>query len=401
MKIALVWKNDYPWDVRVEKFCKTLISFGHEVHIIARNLKRGKTEENSGGIIIHRIEPRNGNFLNTVTSIPAFFNPVWFATIHSVCKKNNIHLIIVRDLPLVVTGVIVGRRLAIPVVFDMAELYSAMWADLNRIGGFRPLNYILKNPLVGRYLERYSINSVDHTFVVIDEAKKALLELGADEKRVSIVSNTPDINEMEKLKMAGEEKRWEGRTVLFYHGYINVGRGLEAVIRSMPQLIKKFKDLLLVLIGTGEGFEPFKDLCQELNVEKNIEFVGWLDFHQIPSMINEASICIIPHLATEHKNTTIPNKLFDYMACGKPVVVADAKPLKRIVEEERCGLVFESGSSESFIRIVTQMLQNPSLAQNMGENGYRAVKRRYNWEYDSRVLKHVIEDLKKKTRVTS
>ena len=82
------------------------------------------------------------------------------------------------------------------------------------------------------------------------------------------------------------------------------------------------------------------------------------------------------------------------MACGKPVIVSNAEPMKRIVEEERCGLVFGSGSVDSFVNAVTQLINNPSMAQEMGKRGLDAVSRRYNWEHDSLVLKEVIERFK-------
>lgn len=393
MKIALVWKDDYPWDIRVEKIGKALASFGHETHILARNLKKNKTEEVVDGMIVHRLPPLRSDFLNTLSSIPAFFNPRWVWSLYRLCTRQLIDMIIVRDLPLMLSGLLVGRLLRIPVIFDMAELYSAMWADLNAAEG-RWSDYVLKNPRVGKALERIAVKHADHTLVVVEEAKSRLIEMGASESKISIVSNTPSLKEFERLHRAGQaDGRWHGKIVLLYHGHINSARGLETIIQAMPALAAKFDNVMLALIGDGDGLVPFKALSRQLKIEPHVEFTGWLGFEQIPSLIRAATICVIPHLATEHKQTTIPNKLFDYMACGKPVIVSDAGPLKRIVEEEKSGLVFVSGDEVSFIHAATQLIVNPSLRRTLGENGLAAVKRRYNWEHDTEILKNRIEQL--------
>lgn len=397
MKIALVWKSDYPWDVRVEKMSNTLIAYGHDVHILARNQEKKKTEEEVGGARVHRLLPFKVGAVNSASSMPAFFNLYWTRFIYKTCKRNKIDLIIVRDLPLVVNSVIAARLLGVPVVFDMAELYSAMWHDQIKDGEFHLLHYFFKNPVVAKYLERFTIRFVDHTFAVVDEARDALVALGAKKESISIVSNTPDLSKYEVLN-AARPLDWKGKRILFYHGYINVGRGLEVVINSMPELLKHFGDIQFVLVGEGEGIALFKSLCRKLGVEEQVKFAGWMNFDKIPTLIRHSDICVVPHLATEHKNTTIPNKIFDYMACKKPIIVSDARPLKRIVEEERCGAVFESGDTRSFVKAVRKLLGDPAKAKKIGENGYKAVISKYNWTEDSKRMNAVIKSLYKKKR---
>ena len=75
MRIAVVWKNDYPWDVRIEKICNTLRDAGYGVHLICSNTKREKTEENLSGIKVHRLGYFRNGVLNTLYSMPMFFNP--------------------------------------------------------------------------------------------------------------------------------------------------------------------------------------------------------------------------------------------------------------------------------------------------------------------------------------
>jgi len=107
MRIALIWKNDYPWDIRVEKMGRSLLSCGHEIHIIASNNKKEKTHEKLDGLFIHRLKTFKRSTINKIVSTPFFLNPFWVLPIYRVCKKYKVDIIIVRDLPLVLCGIVV------------------------------------------------------------------------------------------------------------------------------------------------------------------------------------------------------------------------------------------------------------------------------------------------------
>jgi glycosyltransferase involved in cell wall biosynthesis len=401
MKICLVWKNEYPWDVRVEKIAKSLIDFGHEVHLVARNLRKEPTMEDVGGIQVHRIVPVPIAFLNKTLSLPVFFNPVWLTTLYKICVRHRIELIVVRDLPLVLTGVIVGKLLGIPVVFDMAENYPALWREINSFGGSGAFSLILKNPRLGAYLEKLCIKHVDKVIVVVEESRDRLINLGVPARKIVVVSNTPDVTLVDRLAendAALYHERWKGRTVLMYQGFVNRARGLRTALYALPALVKRYPKLLLVIAGDGNDLENLKTMSAENGVSAQVEFCGWVDARELPAMMKASSIGLVPHCGTEHKHTTIPNKLFDFMACGKPVIVSSAKPLKRIVEKERAGLVFEADNVESFVGVASQMLDNLADAERMGHRGRNAIVAKYNWANDSSVLKRTIEEFQTITK---
>jgi glycosyltransferase involved in cell wall biosynthesis len=391
MKILIVWKNDYPWDVRVEKISRTLSSVGHDVHILARNTRRDPPRESAEGITIHRVSAATHRYLNLVATLPAFINPVWNRAIARVCERERIDLIVIRDLPLAMSGINIGRRLGIPTVLDMAEDVPAMWRDVIRARPYMVHNYLLKNPLLGRLLEKRCVHRIGHILVVVEEARDRLVALGIDRSKISIVSNTPQLSVFDDSSLGRRDSAPTRETVLFYHGYVNKTRGVETVVRAMPKLVEQHGEISFVVAGQGAELQRLEALSEKLGVGDHVQFLGWVAFDQIPGRIASSDLCIIPHLRTRHKDSTIPNKLFDYMALRKPVLVSDAKPLRRIVEENRCGVVFRSNDHDSLVASVNRLLDDPSLAIQFGRNGRKAVLDRYNWEHDSRVLRAVID----------
>ena len=104
----------------------------------------------------------------------------------------------------------------------------------------------------------------------------------------------------------------------------------------------------------------------------------------------EADVGVIPHYATEAWNSTIPNKLFDYMLSGLPVLVSDACPTARIVQAEACGLVFRDRDVNDLVRCILA-LRDRSVCSEMGLRGRRAVQQRFHWGFDGQRLVDAVE----------
>src|SRR5438067_1698975 len=101
--------------------------------------------------------------------------------------------------------------------------------------------------------------------------------------------------------------------------------------------------------------------------------------------ILESDVGVVPHLVTDHTNTTIPNKLFDYMAYARPVLVSDAAPMRRIGCQEHCGLYHRSGDVPDIVRKL-RTLTDPEVRKRFGARGRQAVVERYNWDRDAERL---------------
>jgi glycosyltransferase involved in cell wall biosynthesis len=165
----------------------------------------------------------------------------------------------------------------------------------------------------------------------------------------------------------------------------------------MPTVLEEIPDARLLLVGKGSGEfdKEMRELCKDLNVENNVVFTDWVDFRLVPSYIALSDVCLVPHHASGHTNTTIPHKLFQYMAMRKPVIVTDCKPLKRIVEECDCGIVVPSGDRNEMAEAVIKLYNDRELAAKLGANGRNAVEGKYNWENEAKKLCELYERLEK------
>jgi glycosyltransferase involved in cell wall biosynthesis len=110
-------------------------------------------------------------------------------------------------------------------------------------------------------------------------------------------------------------------------------------------------------------------------------FTGRLPNDAALRAVAQADVGVVPHLANESWNTTVPNKLFDYMAAGVAVVTSDAAPCRRIVMETGSGTVYKSGDPADLARAIEALMSETARAA-CGRAGRAAVLDRYNWEND-------------------
>lgn len=394
MKVLFVWDSDYPWDIRVSKICHTFIKKGTEMHLVCRNKLRKPVEEIFEGIHIHRIPflSKKRGQLNDIYGFPLFFSPIWLTRLNNVAKSHAVDLIIVRDLPMAMAALRIGKLQKIPVILDMAECYPELLRLIWKFEPFRAANILVRNPFLADIIERFVVKKVDHIWAMIEESRNRLINKGVNKEKISIVSNTPIYERFIKASptFPGTLQQHKDKLILLYVGFVNYSRGLDTVIESIPRLLKKNINIFCVIIGTGSAEKTLQDRVEKLDIQDNVSFEGWIDNKRVPGYILSSDICLVPHHKCSHWDNTIPNKLFDYMAAGKPVVVSDVEPMERIVSDVKCGLIFKSGNASNLAEQLSR-LADQNLRKRMGENGLKAVEEKYNWSKDATVMLNSIQ----------
>ena len=394
MRIAIIWHCVYPWDIRIEKVLNLLSKHGHKIHLICKGREGLPETEDIGPVRTHRIFVSSssiGSNLSKMLSYPIFLNPVWIYSIVKILIKNRVGLIIVRDLPLALLAGILGKALRIPVLLDMAENYPAALIAYSK-ARYKP--FLLMDGFLPRFYEQWSLKFMEHVFIVAEEQRTRLMKLGVPEDKMSCIRNTPELRFFSENTGCGGENGTDlnsGATLL-YVGKIDKHRGVDILIRAMPEILKRYPKARLQIIGDGTERTKLIEMVEGLTLKESVIFEGWIEFSRVPRFIGNSTICLIPHLLSEHTNTTIPNKIFDYMAMGKPVIVSNCEPLARIVREEKCGLIFRSGDSDDFSRKVIKLLEDKN--RNVyGLNGKKAVELKYNWQVDSENMLKTINNM--------
>jgi len=392
MRICKIWDADYPWDIRVEKIVTSLADEGHAVCLVARNLSRRPAREHSGNFLIRRlpVTPRWLGPLHPAWNFPYPINPVWIMAMTRAVRESGADLILIRDIPLAIPALRVARKFRLPVVLDMAENYPAMLQDRLRFTPTGPIGRLMRHPAWARAIERIAVRRVEHILVVIEESRERLIRAGVPAERISIVCNTPRRSLWEDTAVSPRTASAASGLRLVYLGNLDGSRGIDTAIRAVARLAASGRDARLTAIGDGTCLKHFQELARRLDVQDRVSLPGRLSFRHVRDILATSDIGLIPHYATEAWNSTIPNKLFDYMALGLPVIVSDAKPTGRIVREGRCGEVFHDRDPNDLARCI-RILEDADLRSSQGQRGREAIHCRYNWETDFRRLTRTLE----------
>jgi glycosyltransferase involved in cell wall biosynthesis len=167
----------------------------------------------------------------------------------------------------------------------------------------------------------------DKIITVTDGLKQVICKLhNIDEVRISVISNGVNT---ERFKPAN--KKEDGIIYLGYIGNLVPWSGLDYMLRSLPLVIREYPQLKFLIVGTGRYMKYLQDLSAELNINQHVIFTGSVPPAQVPEYIIRCHICYLPALRQRNARIGIsPLKIYEYLACGIPVIVTDINGLEFI-----------------------------------------------------------------------
>lgn len=202
---------------------------------------------------------------------------------------------------------------------------------------------------------------------------------------------TSDVFDRADLQMVRE--RYSGRFMVVYVGGMTEDRGILESIKAVHLASIDHPEIMLLLIG-GFKSPEFKETCLEY-IDRNklhdkVELLGHIPHDEVPKYILASDIGIaLFHPTKRLIKTSYPIKLFEYMICGKPVIVSDLPAMKKVIEEARCGLFVNPMDIDDVSRTIVYALEHPEELSAMSRRAKEAINTKYNWEKMGKVLVEV------------
>jgi len=386
MRILMILDHEFPPDIRVENEIESLIEDGHEIQIACYTREDRELKETNGNLTIHRKKISKFIYKTSIGALkfPFYFN-FWRTFLSDLFKTEHFDAIHIHDLPLAKVGFEFANKYKCKFVIDLHENWPALLSVATHAQS--GLGKLLSS---NKQWEKYELaycKKADNIIVVVEEAKNRLASLGINPEKISIVSNTLNLNHFEQPVTKPDKNYY----TLLYAGGINKHRGLQYVIKGLKSIQKTSKSIRLWILGSGSYIDTLKELTKSEGVDHMVEFMGWKNYTEMQRYFGQADVCLIPHVKNKHTDSTIPHKLFQYMFAGKPSIVSNCTPIKRIVEETNCGIIYEFDNPEDFAKKVLLLESSPELYNEFKKNGIKAVKLAYTWEIDKMVLNKVYE----------
>lgn len=192
-------------------------------------------------------------------------------------------------------------------------------------------------------------------------------------KQCYIINNYPDLEKF-KVSPAGS------LSGICYIGNISSIRGIEQILQSLDSI-----DTVLHLAGAFDSEEFRKKLITHKNWSK-VKYYGIVDSEKAIDIIHNSLVGLVTYLPVPNHIEAQPNKMFEYMASGTPVIASDFPLWKEIIEVNRCGICVDPLDSESIAKAINYFLANLDAAKLMGRNGQNLVNEKYNWKTEKSKL---------------
>jgi len=168
------------------------------------------------------------------------------------------------------------------------------------------------------------------------------------------------------------------RPVVLFHGALQEGRGLAQLVGAIPLLTGA---AAVVLLGDGPLHELYRQVASTATYAEKLYVHPAVDREVLPEWVADADVGVVPFQAVDYNHyLATPNRLFDYLAAGVPVVVSDFPELRRIVDETDAGLTCDPAKPASIAAAINRLLDEPESQREQRHERARAGARdRYNW----------------------
>ncbi len=331
-RIYIAVINDLATDQRVRRVAHLLLDQEMDVTCIGRKLKDSPELEH--------VRFKYRRFRMLFTKGPFFyacFNLRLFLTLLFVRKPG---LIISNDLDTLPAAFTASRIRRVPLIYDSHELFTQVPELIER----KRVQSIWKR------IESFYVPRVRYAITVsypIAEIYRRLYKT-----RFMVVRNMPEMRSPERNMWV--RKEYEGKSIIIYQGALNVGRGLELMIRAMQFI----KDSVFVIVGTGDIAMELHTLVEEEGLADRIIFKGRLlpgELSQL-TMSADLGISLEEDLGLNYRYA-LPNKLFDYIQSRIPVLCSDLPEMSRIVRTYGIGIATDEKDPERLSGIIRYMLE--------------------------------------------
>lgn len=288
-------------------------------------------------------------------------------------------VVVAHDLPMLAVARALAAQTRARLVYDSHELYAEQefapwqrraWARIEQRHIHACDRVITVNPsIAGELKRRYCLNDVR----VIHNAER----IGPWQARTRYLH--------ERFGIPFEQP------VLLFQGGLSAGRHLDALVRAMAQL--DTADIHLVLLGDGQLARPLQRLVRRLGLQARVHLHPAVPQQQLLSVTCSADAGIIPYQAICLNNHyCTPNKLFEFIAAGLPILASDLPELRRLIEQQGIGRVGDLGCARRMAGAIDDFFADRQRLQAWRERLFE-VREHNSWQHEGEKLKRIYEEL--------
>jgi glycosyltransferase involved in cell wall biosynthesis len=244
--------------------------------------------------------------------------------------------------------------------------------------------------------EEHTLTHADAVITVSDALREHAVAVGVDPDRVHVLPNGVD---PELFWPAPRDQGLRVRLalgdgpVLGFVGGLRPWHGVEVLPELLARLAPRHAGLRLIITGGGQLRGDLESSLSERGLLDRVVFTGALPHEQIPALLRLFDVALAPYPALDHSFYFSPLKLFEYMACGVPVVASNCGQIAEVVRDGSNGLLVPPGDLEAMVAACDRLLRDQKLRTELGQAAAVLVRSRYTWNENAARVLAVAQDL--------
>ena len=340
---------------RYYEIAKRMVEMGHSVDLICMKIYGVNSNETIDGINVHHIGPtiKKPPYRNLFDFIYFILAAFWWII------KHDYDVIDAQTYAPLIPGFLAAKIKGIKVVgtiHDVSSASSDQWLFFPGLAS-----------LIEKILVKLPFNKI---ITVSKSTRNALVEnYGVNPKRIHVVYNGVDLDLIDSVKV---DKKYENSII--YVGRLAPHKHVDDLISAVKILKNEISTIKLKIVGDGIEKEKLTKLVNELGLEKNVEFLGDLDYEDVIQEIKKSNLLVLP--STREGFGMV---LAEAGACKVPVIAYKTGGVVEIVDEGKNGFLVESRSIEDLTKKIQFLIHNTDTIQKMGIYGYQKVNNFFKW----------------------
>jgi len=387
---------------RAYEMARHLVRLGHQVTMIAEIPNhpsgvtpveyRGKLLERStlDGIDVMRVWVKASPVKTRSSRLAFYLSYMVDAFLAGVILARGRYILVYASSPplfVACAGWGISRIKRIPFVMEVRDLWPAVAVSLGEISSPRTIRLAER---LEKFLYRHSAGVV----AVTRGFCKYIQALGVDSQKITWIPNGTDpelFNPVHGDRDLRKDLELEGRLVILYAGLLGIAQGLESVLET-ARLTLGQPDIMYIFIGEGPNKVKLTERKKRENLD-NVIFLPEVPREDIISYLNMADILLVPLKNDPIFEAFVPSKLYDFMACGKPVLLSVPGEAREILEEAEGGLYVPPENPEALKEAILKLYKDPDLRLRYGANGRRYMLSHYSRSEQALQLEEFLRSL--------
>lgn len=372
---------------------KELIRRGHQVVMITST---NKDMPDAGrkvidGIDVEYIKNAYDNTMTPVQKIKSFIRFMVNAT-KAAKKEKNVDIVFATSTPLTIGGIALWLRAFhnMHYVFEVRDLWPEFPIEIG----------VIRNPILIKLLKSFEksiYKKSEHVVTLSPGMQDGVIAAGTPWEKTSMIPNMskPDLYFPHKpdMYMVEKYKLDLNKFNVIHFGSMGVANGLKYIVDTAAILKNKgINDVCFWFAGSGATKAPLEKRCDNEGLD-NVKFLGHFNLKDMAEIVNCSDVSITTFLNLPVLKTNSPNKLFDSLSAGKPIIVNSAGWTKDMVEKNDCGFYVDPDNPQELAEKLIEVKDNRQLLERWGKNARKLSVEVYDKEKLSAQVADVLEDV--------